>query len=237
MQKNQTAILIFARAIREEIHEKMLFGSNQSKNIRLFEALNLKIKATANATGMPSFLISTHAQQGIDFRTRYQNAIQTIFDKGFENVIVVGNDSVAISKKILLEVNDQLRHHKLVFGATTRGGIYTMGISRATFESFDFDLIPWQSDQVASAFDCLLEHDSSIHKLDAIISELNTPKDLREFVAQLHSQSEDRQIYGSIFDIYFDLTIPAFRSIARLDEFFNSTAFLRGPPQISVYKS
>lgn len=72
MEINQTAILIFARDVREEIHGKLLFGSNQAKNIRLFNTLNQKIKETAAATGLPSFLISTKEQHGFDFSERYK---------------------------------------------------------------------------------------------------------------------------------------------------------------------
>ena len=42
----QIAILVFARAVHDEIREKRLFGMDDGKNITLFSALNRTIKQT-----------------------------------------------------------------------------------------------------------------------------------------------------------------------------------------------
>ena len=42
----EIAILVFARAVHDEIREKHLFGLDAGKNIKLFAALNHSIKQT-----------------------------------------------------------------------------------------------------------------------------------------------------------------------------------------------
>ena len=98
MKNNQTAILIFANSAEFEAIQKP-FQSSQL----LFDALNLQTLKVVKKTGIPYFLSSEKNQTGNSFGERFTNAIQSVYDKGFENVITIGNDTPHLQSQHILK--------------------------------------------------------------------------------------------------------------------------------------
>lgn len=229
----QTAILVFARDVHEEIGEKKLFGLDNGKNTKLFQALNRNLKKSVEGTSLPYYRISSAEQVGDNFADRYKNAILTIFNKGYERVIVVGNDSPELSSQTIRNCESRLLENDLVYGQTTKGGIYTLGLTRKGFDQLDFKGVPWQSDKVATYFDLVLAVSIQSFSLEQIFDELNTRSDVWNFIKRLTSNAHERQLFGEIFDLVFDTRIPITQSQKKLNSFFESKLVLRGPPCLS----
>ena len=84
----KTAILVFANSPEEEMRQKPIFKATQ-----LFTDLTYRVLHTAAKSGIAYFHIDESRQRGGDFGTRFTNAIQDIFDTGYEYLITVGNDT------------------------------------------------------------------------------------------------------------------------------------------------
>jgi len=78
---------------------------------------------------------------------RMAYAFQKAF-KLFQHVIIVGSDCPTLSKKILVEAFDQLRHHSFVIGPAQDGGYYLLGMRE--FTPSVFENMKWSTESVLS---------------------------------------------------------------------------------------
>jgi hypothetical protein len=179
-RKKSVAVLIFARSPLAESLQKRLVKGSLRNSIQAFDKLNRRILDTVEKTNLPFFHIDENDQVGDSFHERFQNAFQTIFDKGFENVISVGNDTPAFAQEYIWKTIDQLRTSDVVFGATQKGGIYTLGLSKKGFRSMPFEQLPWNQHQLSSTLREWLETGCISHTiLKQKLQELNTSNDIQ----------------------------------------------------------
>ena len=141
------AILIFAKSTVLESNSKIIV-SCAKKNHSLWHLLNSKTIAIARKSKMPFFIVDESIQIGVNFGERISNAAQTIFDKGFTKLIIIGNDCPALSAAHLMLAKSKLQHNDLVFGPDINGGAYLIGISKNEFAFTDFKSFTWQSNQL-----------------------------------------------------------------------------------------
>lgn len=136
---NNTAILIFANSAEKEIVSK----SFSSKH--LFETLNSQTIQVAKKTGLTYFVYSENQQVGFSFGERFTNAIQSVYNKGFDTVITIGNDTPHLTSKHLLKTVEKLQTNDIVLGPSTDGGFYLMGLKKSSFNKNLFLKLPWQT--------------------------------------------------------------------------------------------
>ena len=227
---SKTALLIFIRTLEEEVNKKTLFQKDTQKNIRLFKRLNRKIKRTASETSFDHYTINSSDQVGATFEQRYQNAIRTIFSKGYDRVICVGNDSPQITSSLLEDINEKLNGSELVYGATKQGGIYTLGLTKKGFRALDFKCFPWQSKKLANTFDTFAIRYGYI-KLDREFRELNTTNDTIDFIRFLQ---KNYKISGPLIHLFECIECQKKQTkkntFVRFQLFIESILILRGPP-------
>lgn len=137
---NTTAILIFAQSSAQDTRQKNIAGGKE-----LFDALTDHTLSTAGKTGLPIFHITEEQQSGGSFGQRFTNAIQDVFDQGFENIITVGNDSPHLRKTHIETALSNLENNKSVIGPSADGGFYLMGLQRSDFVKSDFEELQWQT--------------------------------------------------------------------------------------------
>ncbi len=236
MRENQTAILIFTRLLKDEVREKMLHDSHIAKTIQLFENLNRKIKTTVSQTNFPAFVISGDQQKGENFQQRYKNSIQSVFDKGFERVICVGNDSPEITPEIFELIEQNLTKKELVFGKTQRGGIYTLGLTRKGFEALDFEHLPWQTNHLAAAFEKLSSTfcQKGGYQLPQILAELNTAIDLSNFITFIKMDKVSLLLMENLFGLTRSKQFILTETLEEYSEYSNTAFSLRGPPVVAA---
>lgn len=174
------AILIFSRTAKAEAAEKRLLYRDSKKKALSSLMIN-RTKQVANASGLPTFFYSENLQIGSTFGERFTNAIESIFNKGFETVIALGNDCLAVSKKDILKAAELLETTPSVLGPSTDGGVYLLGIQKQSFQKEAFLNIDWQTEFV---FEQLLALNKNI-KILITKSDIDTPKDLVKILNSL----------------------------------------------------
>lgn len=136
---NTTAILIFANSAGIDAARKGI-----PKSGPLFKALNAEIVRKVEKTGLPYFIYSEELQIGSDFGARFTTAIQSLFSKGFDSIISVGNDTPNLSVATLMQSYKNLVQGKTVIGPSIDGGVYLLGIHKNRFDPVRFRQLPWQ---------------------------------------------------------------------------------------------
>ena len=142
--KTKTAILIFSNSAKEDAKRKSFSDS------QLFETLTNDTIRKVKKTGLPFFHFTEAQQQGLNFGDRFTNAIQSVFDKGFTNVISIGNDTPHLKTKHINDAYQKLNNNQLVFGPSKDGGFYLMGLTKNLFNAKQFKNLPWQTSALKS---------------------------------------------------------------------------------------
>lgn len=147
-----TAILLFSRTAAAEAEVKKLAWSKKATEKVAAVMINHTNKVVAD-TEIPYFIYTEAEQKGRSFGERLGNAIEEVFCKGFQKVLVLGNDCLNLASSDLLQAADTLNHCPTLLGPTKDGGVYVMGFQRAAFDKAAFVKIAWQTERV---FDELL---------------------------------------------------------------------------------
>ncbi len=137
------AVLIFALSQEEEQKNKPLFS-----NKALASLLNTHVKNTVEKTGLDYFIFSEKEQLGNNFGERFSNAIASIYKKGYNAVITVGNDSPGLNKNHLLKTAELLQKNSFVIGPSKDGGFYLMGLQKEYFNKKEFTLFCWNTSSI-----------------------------------------------------------------------------------------
>jgi len=175
INEQKTAILIFAFSSQEEIKCKKIHGAKE-----LFASLSRHTQNTVKKTKLPYFHFTEKEQHGNSFGERFTNAIKSVYDKGFEQIITIGNDSPHLQATQLLETARTLTKNNAVVGPSKDGGFYLMGLHKVNFDPKAFKNLPWQTSQMMNCLKMELLSNTielvSLHTLHDIdhLGDLNT---------------------------------------------------------------
>ncbi|GAA4238614.1 hypothetical protein GCM10022291_29760 [Postechiella marina] len=173
MKENKIAILIFANSAEKEMVSKPFSSSS------LFEALNLQTINIAKKTGLPYFHLNEAQQVGANFGERFTNAIQTVYNQGYNSVITIGNDTPHLTSKHILKTAEKLKTHHVVLGPSTDGGFYLMGLKKQQFNPDVFLKLPWQTTNLnRSISKVLASKKSNIHYLE-VLTDIDNASDIK----------------------------------------------------------
>ncbi|MBL4625182.1 MAG: TIGR04282 family arsenosugar biosynthesis glycosyltransferase [Flavobacteriales bacterium] len=73
---------------------------------------------------------------GVDLGARMDNAFELMFDKGYENVVIIGSDCLELTTDGLDEAFYALEEHDIVIGPAKDGGYYLLGMKKRHSEFF-----------------------------------------------------------------------------------------------------
>lgn len=151
-QSLDTALLVFIRSPHQEIrYKRLLPQASKHTNQQLFQQLNRHAVRIAEDTQLPTYILDSPQQQGYSFGERLANAFQTLYARGFQRVIAIGNDCLSLTSEQLIEISRALQQHPIVLGPSYDGGVYAIGIDRKAFNFQAFCQIPWQTQDVQQA--------------------------------------------------------------------------------------
>jgi len=85
-------------------------------------------------------------QKGRGLGERLSCAFRLAFKNGAKRVVVIGTDSPALNKKLILDAFKKLKNTQCVLGPTFDGGYYLVGLT--SFHKEIFQHIDWGSDNV-----------------------------------------------------------------------------------------
>ncbi|HDZ04473.1 hypothetical protein LCGC14_0078790 [marine sediment metagenome] len=179
-----TAILVFANSAKEDLANKSI-----PKGEQLFDVLTQTTLKKAKNTGLPVFHFSDKDQVGATFGERFTNAIATVFDKGFSNLITIGNDTPHLKTQHLKHTAKQLALGKTVIGPSIDGGFYLLGLQKSNFNVAGFQKLPWQRFSLYHQISkWLLKESSELIKLP-VLQDLDNEKDLQSLLSFSRSLS------------------------------------------------
>ncbi|SNY95048.1 TIGR04282 family arsenosugar biosynthesis glycosyltransferase [Flagellimonas pacifica] len=134
-----TAVLIFANSAKVDARNKIAVS-----DVKLFHALTSHTIKIVKKSGLPFFHITEKEQCGTTFGERFSNAVKAVYNKGYANVITIGNDTPQLKTHHLIEANNQLGLGKTILGPAQDGGFYLMGLHQSNFDPELFVRLPWQ---------------------------------------------------------------------------------------------
>ncbi|TVZ16196.1 DUF2064 domain-containing protein [Maribacter sp. MAR_2009_72] len=181
---NSTAILLFANSSRQELVCKSIVRSE-----KLFDILTQVTLGKARRTGLPVFHFTEKEQIGSNFGERFTNAMTAIYDIGFHNIIVIGNDTPQLTTQHLTYTAKQLAIGKPVIGGSIDGGFYLLGLQRVNFDSNDLKNLPWQRFGLFNQISLSLKKKSLEVVLLPVLQDLDTEKDLKSILSFSYSLS------------------------------------------------
>ena len=170
----QTAVLIFANSSQEE----RKFNS-YAKGDAFVGELNENILQTVKKSKLPYYLFTEKEQVGKSFGERFSNAIQAVFEKGFDSVITVGNDTPQLRKHHILRAANEINKNKYVVGPSIDGGFYLMGLSKKQFCEISFLDLPWQTKSLEKTISLqFAATQTEVIKLDTLL-DVDSTSDLK----------------------------------------------------------
>ena len=165
---------MFANSSKKELEHKPI-----AKGEELFDALTKATLQKAQRTRLSVFHFTEKEQVGANFGERFTNAITSVFEKGFENVITIGNDTPQLTVQHLKKAAEELSQEKTVIGPSSDGGFYLLGLKKSNFDSEVFKNLPWQRFSLFSKLSLWFRRDvSEIVKLP-VFQDLDDEKDLK----------------------------------------------------------
>lgn len=175
----KTAILVFANSA-----EKTLM-SQSIQSTEVFEILNTKALKTAKKTGLPYFYYSEKDQIGASFGERFTNAIEAVYNKGFETVISIGTDIPHLKSTHILKAIKALETSDYVLGPSKDGGFYLMGFKKPHFDKRALTALPWENSKLRHVLNVELQKTNKSVSYLELLSDIDDISDI-EFVLKSH---------------------------------------------------
>ncbi|NAS10958.1 TIGR04282 family arsenosugar biosynthesis glycosyltransferase [Poritiphilus flavus] len=181
-----TAVLIFANSSSHEVRSKRIVNGGN-----LFDELTRQTVRMVERSGLPYFLVTEKQQKGDTFGSRFTNAVEEIFQQGYQHVITLGNDTPGLKRSQLARATELLAEGQTVLGPSADGGFYLLGISRSEFQPRQWATLPWQSADLREAFiSKALKSDTAICQLE-VLSDIDSLEDIRNLAGQFFGFSKD----------------------------------------------
>lgn len=166
------AILLFTRSIATEIKAKRFSGLSYAQCQQVYQWLIQTAIAVSQQThaalviatdkAAPEFADAKHLliQRGTTFHDRLCAAVADTLAIGYDEVVIIGNDSPDLTADTLEQAFDALETQPLAFGAALDGGLYLIGLQRTSLPLLNILLAScrWQTQFVQEDLRCCL-HD------------------------------------------------------------------------------
>jgi len=117
-------------------------------------------------------------QQGNDLGERMLNAFKGQFEKGCENVIIIGSDLPRLSSEIVEKGFKVLQNHDVVMGPAQDGGYYLLGMRQ--LEEALFKNKSWSTKQLLEETISELINKNLSFSLLETLNDIDTFEDLKE---------------------------------------------------------
>ena len=226
---SSTAILFFTRTPEEEVrHKTYIHSAGRRANTQVARKLIQNTRKAIAGSGLPAFVVTSRSQQGATFGERLAAAFQDVFDKGFDRVIAIGNDTLTLSSADLLNASSLLDQHAAVIGPTPHGGTYLVGMRKSAFASEQFSALPWETDLILERLVSSISEATQSVALLPYQSDVNTPSDL---LSQYRLLLKHSALYTFISYLLFTRSILKIsRQVSYGSPLFYTSISLRAPP-------
>lgn len=187
-KNSNTALILFTRTAAEEAKaKKFSYHVGKKGNELIAGKLIANAIKIAKNSGVDFFLFTEKEQISGAFGDRLAHAYQQVFNKGYERVISIGNDSPSMDLMTIMSAIEDLEKHDLVIGPAKDGGVYLLGMHKSLFELRTFSRLKWKTDRL---IEDILENLSvkGNSRLLHTLADIDHARDLSNFL--LYSVSE-----------------------------------------------
>jgi hypothetical protein len=164
---SKTALLIFEKLLQKVKHT--IAHINVTKHIYL---TNFLIN-DQTWKGYQHFL-----QEGSDIGQRMKNAINNSFNKGFDQIILIGTDIPDLNADIIQQSFDILANNDVVLGPSEDGGYYLIGMSKNKTSLFNNK--PYSTNELLKTTINELNQKKISYKLLPVLNDIDTFEDLKK---------------------------------------------------------
>jgi glycosyltransferase A (GT-A) superfamily protein (DUF2064 family) len=226
-QSDPTAILFFSRTPQEEARCKRIVSSRKTQGIaHILQQHSLR---EARLTNLPVFHCSGKHQYGDSFGERLANAIEETFAKGYERLLVIGNDTPDLDAAALGKARQLLNDNQLVLGPSTDGGVYLIGLTPEAYERDAFIQLAWETAQLQDTFaNYALNFALAVFRL-APLSDIDDTLDFWRFLHSLPFESTLRTVFSALLQSYAPKTSANYAIPLQIVEYLDCRS-LRAPP-------
>jgi len=223
----KTAILLFTRATFQEAQCKTLVANKS--NQQLMAAMIQHTRTMARSTSLDVF--ETNKQQGRTFGERLANSMKALFQQGYQQLIVIGNDTPSLQKKHILQAHQLLQSQQVVVGPSIDGGIYLLGIQKAAFQFEAFAQLAWQTANLSTSLQTYIQQQQQQIVYLEQLQDIDDLQNLHEVLSILKNTNKTlyRIFYHCIL-MRSPLPTPSFLGYDL--GYFSSNRSLRAPPSI-----
>lgn len=194
MDNLKIAVVLFANSAEYEARNKPFQASKE-----IFESLNHHTLELVKKTGIPYFIITEHEQIGDSFGVRFTNAMQAVYNLGYESLIIIGNDTPHLSVKLLKKAEERINKNETVIGKSKDGGFYLLAIKKEFFNRTLFLNLPWQKATLSTRIVGLSSIKSStVFNLEKL-SDIDCFNDIETII---HSY---KKIYDFLFRLFLNI--------------------------------
>lgn len=181
---SKTAILIFSRSQEAESNYKpFLKTSNAAKK------LNTLILNKVDSLGVDYYHFTEKEQQGDTFGDRISHAIAAIFEKGYDHVLTVGNDSLGLTKQHLRTAISAMDRGEIALGPSYDGGFYLLGLHKNQFNKENICSLSWNTASVYKEIKAYIFNIQATVFTLPYLYDLDTKADIYKNTATLSSNS------------------------------------------------
>lgn len=147
-----------------------------ARTIDVLEDTNvpLYVAYATNDKTEPSFSQATGCfpQCGKNIGARMAHAMETVFAKGYDDVILIGSDLPYLSTRELVDAFEALRTHAAVLGPSADGGYYLIGARRSHYDHAFFEI-----DAKWSTTDVLASTKKTMEQLGCTVATIGMQRD------------------------------------------------------------
>ncbi len=178
MRNTHTAILLFSKFSQQKRANDKVFLRNKDalKNQQIAATLLEYTQHIAQKTKLPLFWIGAEEQVGETFGERISHATQQVLNKGFQHIIIIGDDCPSLSLGDFQKTLKAFSKNQASIGLAKDGGTYLIGITRQHFQKNKFTHLAWQKQNLGEDLIAYLNN------LDAKICFLSTKSDIDNYL-------------------------------------------------------
>jgi len=123
-------------------------------------------------------------QVGADLGARMHHAFDTLFQRSYEQVLIIGTDCFELTPEILENAFTILRKHEVVIGPSVDGGYYLLGMRQ--LYPFLFEEKAWSTNTVYNSTIQQLEMHQISYDTLPILNDIDTEEDRKEYNSKYH---------------------------------------------------
>ncbi len=226
MEKGRTAILYFAFRPETEAQRKPIFSNHGHKvNVQFYHNLQDELFDRLTPLGLPVIHIADDEQRGESFGERIANAVEDVWTKGYEKVIILGNDCPELEIDSYQRSIDLLEKGNSCLIPTQHGGAGLIALHKAQYHGEHWRALDWQS---SATFDELFDCLADCKVLDITLTELNSLADAYVYLELMkHTDDEIAFILDGILNPLRQFLIS---DVSSLDQSLPPSRKHRGPP-------